>query len=444
MRVGVIGSGISGLTASWLLSGEHAVTLFESNDYIGGHTHTIPVDYQGQHYEIDTGFIVFNDWTYPNFIALLDELGVASQPTSMGFSVRNDKTGIEYAGTDLKGLFAQKSNLLKPSFYRMLRDILRFNREAPRYVRGREDETVGEFLQQHRYSREFAENYLLPMGAAIWSCPMQTFAEFPIRFIIEFYINHGLLLLTGRPIWRVIQGGSARYVERLIEPFSKSIRLNSPVQSIKRYSDSVIIKTAAGCEQFDEVILACHSDQAVRMLEDADPLERDLLSKFPYSKNIAILHTDESVLPRRRQAWASWNYHVRAEADQRPSVTYNMNILQSLKAPATFNVTLNEKHRIDSRKILGEYQYSHPIFTVERKQAQSRHREVIRHRRTSYCGAYWGNGFHEDGVVSAMAVGAAFGILPPWQIPTGLPRTEQRIIEPAGIAAAISFTEECR
>lgn len=417
MRVAIIGSGISGLTAAWLLNREHEIVVYEANDYIGGHTHTVTAEYAGESHQIDTGFIVFNDWTYPNFIALMKELDVPDIPTSMGFSVRCDRSNLEYSGSGLGGLFAQRKNLLRPRFYKFVSEILRFNREAPQYRKGREDETVGDFLREHRFSKSFAEQYLLPMGAAIWSCPMEKFEQFPIRFIIEFYINHGLLLIKGRPTWRTIPGGSIEYVKKITKPFHEQIRLNTPVEAVIRNAESVTVAADGHAEVFDEVIFACHSDQALRLLSNPEPVEQDLLSRFPYSDNIALLHTDESVLPQRKRAWASWNYRVRDEQQTRPSVTYNMNILQHIESQHTFCVTLNEEDKIDRLKVLGEYHYSHPVFTVERNRAQARHGEVIRNRRTSFCGAYWGNGFHEDGVNSALKVCRAFGVLPPWQLP---------------------------
>lgn len=431
MKVGIIGSGISGLTAAWLLNQEHEITIFEANDYIGGHTHTVAVEVDAIQYDIDTGFIVFNEWTYPNFIALLGEIKVQSVPTSMGFSVRCDLTNLEYCGSGLNGLFSQRANLLRPRFYRLIADILRFNREAPRFLDGPQEETVGDFLSKHGYSAQFAEQYLLPMGAAIWSCPMETFEKFPIRFIIEFYVNHGLLLITGRPTWRTIAGGSHKYIEKLTADFRDRILLNSPVLGVRRHSNHVEVRLQDQVEVFDEVIFACHSDQALKILDDADDQELELLQKFPYSRNVALLHTDESVLPKRRRAWASWNYHLRKERSNRPSVTYNMNILQHIESEKTFCVTLNEEDLIDESKVLGRYQYSHPVFTVERKFAQLRHSELIRHRRTSFCGAYWGNGFHEDGVNSALAVCRAYGILPRWQMPERL--AETRLHSPAGL-----------
>lgn len=401
------------MTAAALLHERYDVTVFEANDYVGGHTHTVAVEVGAERQTIDTGFIVFNDRTYPNFCRLLGQLGVASQPTEMSFSVRCDRSGVEYNGSSLNGLFAQRRNLLRPGFYRMLRDILRFNREAMEHCdRLPEQMTVQEFLAERRYSQGFADKYLLPMGAAIWSCPTETFGRFPIRFIIEFYAHHGLLQIHDRPQWRVITGGSQRYVERLTAPYHDSIRLSTPVHAVYRNGAGACVESTRGSERFDEVILACHSDTAQRILHDADDFEAALLRAFPYSRNRVVLHTDESVLPRSRRAWASWNYHIPAQPGGRPTVTYWTNRLQGIESQHNFCVTLNEEQAIDPAQVLGRFDYSHPVFTVERAAAQRRHREVIRRRGISLCGAYWGNGFHEDGVRSALAVCTAFGIDP--------------------------------
>ena len=411
MRIAVIGTGISGLVAASRLGANHDLTVFEANDYVGGHTNTVSVDWEGERHDIDTGFIVFNDRTYPNFCRLLDDLDVAADATSMSFSVRCDRSGLEYNGTSLNGLFAQRRNLVRPRFYRMIRDILRFNREVPRMLAESDDElTVGKYLKRNRFSRELADHYLLPMGAAIWSCPTTTFEEFPMRFIAEFYRNHGLLSIRNRPTWRVIRGGSHHYVDKLTAGVRDRIRLSTPVEAVRRHEKGVTVKpTRHEAETFDEVIFACHSDQALAILrDDASGTEREVLSAFPYGPNTAVLHTDESVLPRRRLAWASWNYHIPNEATNHATVTYNMNILQHLQSRHTFCVTLNEDNLIDERKVIARFRYSHPVFTTERAAAQRRHSELIRANRTSFCGAYWGNGFHEDGVNSALAVTRAF------------------------------------
>lgn len=410
MRVAIIGSGISGLTAAWRLHQRHKVVVFEANDYIGGHTNTVDVEVEQQHFAIDTGFIVFNDRTYPQFTRLLEQLDVDAVPTPMSFSVRSDEHNLEYNGSSLPGLFAQRRNLLRPSFYRMIKDILRFNRTATELLDDPDrNVTVGEYLRTEGYSRQFADHYLLPMGASIWSCPTKTFAAFPMQFIVEFYHNHGLLSLRDRPTWFVIEGGSREYVRPLVRGFREQIRLNTPVRSVERFDEHVEVRTADSSEQFDEVIFACHSDQALRILGwNATAVEKELLGSFPYEANSAVLHTDESVLPRRRNAWASWNYHIPRGMNDQATLTYNMNILQHVDSDHTFCVTLNEGSAIRDDRVLASFRYSHPIFTLERKAAQNRHSEVIRNNRTSFCGAYWGNGFHEDGVRSANAVADAF------------------------------------
>lgn len=429
MKIAIIGSGISGLTAAWLLHQSHEITVFEANDYIGGHTHTIEVDVDGEQLPIDTGFIVYNDRTYPNFIRLLERLGVSSLDTEMSFSVRCERSQMEYNGSNLNGLFAQRRNLLKPGFHRMLLDILRFNREAPELLEADCDElTVDQYVTRQGYSRRFSQHYLIPMGAAIWSCPPETFGKFPIRFIVEFYRNHGLLSIRNRPQWRVISGGSQRYVEKLVATFRDRIRLSSPVEAVTRDENAIHVRaTGSKSERFDHVILACHSDQALRILGDgATSTEQSVLKEFPYQKNSAVLHWDDSVLPKRRRAWASWNYHIDQpspqstndpeSAGQSATVTYNMNILQRLQARRTYCVTLNRDHAIDSEKIIGRYEYHHPVYTTRRRSAQQRHSELINQHRTSFCGAYWGNGFHEDGVNSALAVCRQIGVEPPWQV----------------------------
>jgi predicted NAD/FAD-binding protein len=331
----------------------------------------------------------------------------------MSFSVRCSRSGLEYNGSSLNGLFAQRRNLLRPAFHRMIKDILRFNREAPALLdQVGELDTVGEFLRRYRYSDNFANHYLLPMGAAIWSCPTETFERFPIRFIIEFYHNHGLLSLKDRPTWRVIRGGSRSYVDALTASFRDRIRLNSPVAAVFRHDDSVDVSSVDGqCELFDEVVFACHSDQALRILShDATTAEREVLTAIPYEPNTAVLHTDASLLPRRRRAWASWNYHIPKGQSNHATLTYNMNILQHIKSAETICVTLNEDSAVDPKKVLARFRYSHPVFTTERAAAQKRQCELIRTNRTSFCGAYWGNGFHEDGVNSAIAVTNAFSM----------------------------------
>ncbi|MCA9187468.1 MAG: FAD-dependent oxidoreductase [Planctomycetales bacterium] len=411
MRIAVVGSGISGLVTARLLADRHEIVLFEADRRIGGHINTVHFTYDGEEYSVDTGFIVYNDRTYPNFSEVLAKLNVETDPTSMSFSVRCDRTGLEYNGSSLRGVFAQRRNLLRPSFLRMIRDILRFNREGQVDLnRVPESQTVGQYLSQRGYSKQFAGQYLLPMGAAIWSCPFADFEKFPIRFILEFYGNHGLLSLTNRPQWRVIRGGSQRYVDRLVAPFRHNIRTNCGVRSVTRCDVGVRVEFDGGEETFDEIVFACHSVDALRLLVDADELEKELLAAFPYSVNTATLHTDISLLPKRRSAWASWNYHIGRAAASRPTLTYNMNILQHIRSRHVFCVTLNEENTIAEEKIIARFRYAHPVFTTTRATVQRRHCELIRRRNTSFCGAYWRNGFHEDGVVSALAVCRKYGI----------------------------------
>lgn len=404
MRIAIIGSGISGLVCAHRLAAKHDVTIFEANSYAGGHTNTIDLPEAGL--SIDTGFIVFNDRTYPNFIELITELGVASQNTEMSFSVRCDQTGLEYRGADLDGLFAQRRNLFRPRFYHFLREIVRFNRVAVQDEPDLDEATtVAEYFQQRRFSRMFLDKYFLPMASAIWSCPTGTIEEFPIRFLIEFYRHHGLLSINDRPQWKVICGGSKSYVTALLKPLRHNIELNQPVKHIARSDESVSIHLTDEVREFDHVIFACHSDQALQILGDhASPVERQVLGSFPYEANEAVLHTDTSLLPKRRRAWASWNYHLPETPSQHASLTYNMNILQGINSEETYCVTLNDTSRIAPEKIIRTIQYAHPIFTSQRKTAQSRHHELLGPNRTSFCGAYWGNGFHEDGVNSAINV----------------------------------------
>jgi predicted NAD/FAD-binding protein len=405
MRIAVIGAGISGLVAAYKLCPEHDVTVFEANAYVGGHTNTVDVELDGARHAVDTGFIVFNDVTYPHFSSLLHELGVQSRPTSMSFSVSDPATGFEYGSRSLGALFARPRNLVDIAHLRMLADILRFNRlavaELPALA---ESTTVAQFCAQHKLSARFVERYLYPLGSSIWSCPRGAFERFPVRFIVEFFQQHGLLALWKRPQWRVIGGGAKTYVEALTRPFRDRIRVGVPVSRVTRTAECAAVTLASGrTERFDHVIFACHSDQALQILaDDATPAEREVLSTFPYQKNRAVLHTDESLLPRSRRAWASWNY--RLLPDDAATVTYNLSLLQGIRASKTFCVTLNDAGTIDPASVLGVFHYAHPMFNVGRAAAQARHRELVNCHRTSFCGAYWRHGFHEDGVVSALAV----------------------------------------
>jgi predicted NAD/FAD-binding protein len=410
LKIAIVGTGIAGNVAARRLHREHDITVYEAAGHIGGHTHTHEVEQAGRRYAVDTGFIVFNDRTYPNFIALLDELGVPTQDSSMSFSVRDETSGLEYNGTTFNTLFAQRRNLLRPSFLGMVRDILRFNREAPLLLAAPGGELpLGELLARGRYGRAFVAHYIVPMGAAIWSTDPAAMLSFPARFFVRFLHNHGMLTINDRPVWRTIRGGSARYVEKLVAPFRHRVRLHTPVESIRRLPGGVIVK-ARGDEavRYDAVFLACHSDQALALLADPTPAEREVLSAIPYQRNEAVLHTDTRLLPRRRLAWAAWNYHVLPGHRGPAALTYNMNILQRLDAAEPLLVTLNRGNAIDPERVIKRITYHHPLYTPASVAAQARQRELNGVRRTYYCGAWWQNGFHEDGVASALAAFAHF------------------------------------
>ncbi|MDN2480743.1 NAD(P)/FAD-dependent oxidoreductase [Vibrio agarivorans] len=409
MKIAIIGSGISGLTCGYHLASKHDITVFEANDYIGGHTATKSVEVAGKRYDVDTGFIVYNDRTYPNFIKMMNEIGVKGIPTQMSFSVRNDGNGLEYNGHTVSTLFAQKRNWLSPKFYRFISEILRFNKlaKACADVTQDDDITLGDFLSQHGFSDYFCENYILPMGAAIWSSTLADMRAFPLSFFLRFFLNHGLLDVTNRPQWYVIEGGSHAYIGPLTATFKDNIRLNTPVSRVTRDNAGVVVESKGESERFDHVIFACHSDQALRLLGDASEVEQQVLGDMTYQANEVILHTDDALLPKRRSAWASWNYYLSGQSgeEQRlPALTYNMNILQHIEAPATFCVSLNSSQKIDPKKILKTFTYDHPVFTTQSIAAQARKSEVSGVNNTWFCGAYWHNGFHEDGVRSALDV----------------------------------------
>ena len=414
-KIAVIGAGISGLLSAYLLSREHDVTLFEANEYLGGHTHTKSVQSGGKTYPVNTGFIVYNDWTYPNFIKLMTQLGVASEASEMSFSVRDENTGLEYNGTSLNSLFAQRSNILKPTFWLMIKDILRFNKQTVEMVENdtiSDTQSLGEFVKEHGYSDRFVNHYIVPMGAAIWSASVDVMMEFPLKFFLKFFNNHGMLSVDNRPQWRVISNGSQSYIEPLIEPFKNNIHLNTPIAEVTRSSGNVIIKTVAGeIHEFDQVVFSCHSDQALSMLTDATQQENDILGAIPYQMNEVVLHTDRRLMPKRKLAWAAWNYHIPQRLSEYAMVTYHMNALQNFDdAPDDFMVTLNRTAEIAPGKIIDKYDYAHPVFTMDGIAAQQRHNEINNKNRSHYCGAYWFNGFHEDGVNSALRVAKSFGI----------------------------------
>jgi len=411
-NIAIIGSGVSGLTAAYLLSKKHQVTVFEKNDYIGGHTATVDIEKNGKPYAIDTGFIVFNDKTYPNYLALLAEIDIGKQATEMSFSVHNCQTGLEYNGHNLDTLFAQRRNLLKPTFWVLVKEILRFNKLCKRIYEQNTYQaglTLGAFLKANKFNTFFAEHYILPMGAAIWSSSLEQMEDFEFRFFVQFFHNHGLLNIADRPQWYVVPEGSRSYLTPLCAPFKDRIHLNSQITQITRSNNKVQIAFSdSSTQEFDEVVMACHSDQALALLADANVQETSILSAMPYSENSVVLHTDIALLPNREKAWASWNYQLSDDRSKPASVTYNMNILQGISSDETFCVTLNQKEAIEPAKILREFVYHHPIFSSESIKAQQQRALICGHQHTHFAGAYWYNGFHEDGVKSAVEVAKRF------------------------------------
>ena len=408
MRIAIVGSGVSGLVAAWLLHRAHDVTVFEADSRIGGHVHTVEVpDRHGAMHAVDTGFIVYNEHNYPLFTKLLDRLGVASQPSEMSFSVRCDRTGLEYNGSTYPQLFAQRTNLLRPRFHRMLWDIVRFNRQASRDLPGGfGSETLGAYLERGGFSPQLAEHYLVPMGSALWSTPPSSVLEMPVEFFVRFFSQHGMLTVDDRPQWRVVRGGSGRYVDALIAPFRDRIRMGTPVRRVSRERERVLVDG----EAFDHVVFACHADEALAMLAGPTDAESAILGALPYMDNDVVLHTDTRVMPRQRRAWGAWNYHIAGQADDTVRVTYDMNALQTLASDDRFLVTLNGADGVNQDSILFRTTYRHPKYTVEGFAAQGRHAEISGRERTHYCGAYWGFGFHEDGVKSGVRVAEGLGV----------------------------------
>lgn len=420
-KVAIIGTGIAGMTSAYLINKKAAIKVYEANDYIGGHTATKKVELSGKEYSIDTGFIVYNEWTYPNFIKLMDTLGVKSQATEMSFSVKNKASGLEYNGNTLNSLFAQRRNLFSPSFYRLTLDIVKFNKLCKAHIEDKkpaDNITLIAFIENNGLSKSFTDNYILPMCAAIWSTSLSASAQFPLSFFLQFFNNHGLLNITNRPQWYTIIGGSNKYVAPLTNSYLDKVALNSPVQKVKKVESGYEVTSQGNTELFDQVVFACHSDQALKMLaldsfegQHKDDL-KNILGAIPYCDNEVIMHTDTSQLPQRRLAWASWNYLIKGRADESTalaSVTYNMNILQCIESETTFCVTLNNTAEIDPTKILGRYNYSHPQFSKKMVAAQQQRNKICGQQGLHFCGAYWYNGFHEDGVKSALDVASRFG-----------------------------------
>ena len=411
MKIAVVGAGVSGLVVAHVLHRAHEVTVFEANGYAGGHTNTVRVDTPNETHEVDTGFIVFNDRNYPNFERLLRRLGVGWQPSTMSFSVSDGVGDFEYSSASANGLFAKRAHLVTPWFHRMVADLARFNRAARELLEERApDVSLRAWLEHHRFSRAFIERLIVPQVSAVWSASPRQMGSFPARFLAEFFDNHAMLSVRNRPSWRTVRGGSARYVEALTRPFSHRLRPRTLVQAVTRHDDHVLVKPRRGeAERFDEVVLATHSDQALALLADPSDREHEILGAIPYQPNEAVLHTDARMLPRRRRAWASWNYHLKSDPQPVTTVTYHMNRLQSLRAEREFCVTLNHSERIDPARVIRRISYAHPVYTEAGVRAQARVHEISGRNRTHFCGAYWGWGFHEDGVVSALRVGERFG-----------------------------------
>jgi len=411
MKIAIVGGGVSGLVTAHLLSDGHEITLFEANDYLGGHTHTVDVLRGQKSWAVDTGFIVFNERTYPNFIKLMDKLGVQSQLSDMSFSVMDKRNNLEYRATSLNTLFAQRSNLFNIPFWQMLQEIFRFRKETlPLYGTRDMSQSLGGYLSEHNYSRMFIDEFIVPMGSAIWSADPRQFLEFPIVAFVTFFTNHGILSVVDQPKWRVIRGGSREYVAPLCAPFRDRVRLSTPVERIRRLGSAVEVTPQGGTpETFDQVILACHSDQALAMLADPTPAERELLGAIPYQKNNTVLHTDISLMPTRPLARASWNCLLSEKEHEGVCLTYWMNKLQSLETTEPFCVTLNRPDAIHPETVLQRFVYHHPAYSSAAFGAQERRDEISGVNRTWYCGAYWGYGFHEDGVKSALAVCKGFG-----------------------------------
>jgi uncharacterized protein len=429
MRIAVIGSGISGLASAWLLSRDHTVTLFEAADYLGGHTHTHRIQVRDRVYAVDSGFIVYNTSHYPLLTRMFKELGVASQPTTMSFSVRNDCTGLQYNATDLNRLFCQRRNLVSPRFLGMVRDLLRFYREAPAVLlNDEEDLSVADYLNQRRYGAAFSEDHLVPMASALWSCPPTDVLSFPIRHVVRFMANHQMLQVTGRPKWCVVKGGSATYVSALRARWKVNAQLRQPVRSVRRTGVEVEIQTDHGSQRFDHVVLACHSDQALALLSDPRGPEREILGQIPYRRNDVVLHSDPSVLPSKRRHWAAWNALIPREPSSGSCVSYCMDLLQGFEAPEPFIVSLNDTGHIEPGRIIKRMSYAHPVFSRAAVAAQKRKSEIQGRGRTWFAGAYWGWGFHEDGMRSAVEIARAFGVTwpePQWSPPEQDPQPHE-------------------
>ena len=401
MKIAIVGSGISGNSLAYTLSKEHDITLFEKNNRLGGHSHTHEIISQGKKINVDTGFIVFNKKTYPLFTKLLDELNVHYEKSDMSFSVFSKDRNFEYNGTTLNTLFSQRKNIFNYKFIKMIYEIIKFNKVALTLLSAKTEISLETFLRQNNFSDYFCKNYILPMGSAIWSSNINSMLKFPAVFFVKFFNNHGMLNINDRPQWLTVTNGSKEYVEKLTASIKKNIRLNCPVKAVKRNKDSVEVKSSDGTEIFDYIFFACHSDEALKLIIDPSAQEKEVLSSIPYSKNEVTLHTDESIMPNNKLTWAAWNYNIDSTNDMPIALTYNMNILQNLKTQQTILVTLNDNGNINPEKVLKKINYDHPLFSLRSVEAQKNYGIISGVNRTGFAGAYWGNGFHEDGISSA-------------------------------------------
>ena len=401
MKIAIVGSGISGNSLAYTLSKEHDVALFEKNNRLGGHSHTHKIISQGKKLNVDTGFIVFNKKTYPLFTKLLDELNVEYEKSDMSFSVFSKNKNFEYNGTSINTLFSQRKNIFNYQFIKMIYEIIKFNKVALTLLSAKTEISLETFLKQNNFSDYFCKNYILPMGSAIWSSNINSMLKFPAAFFVKFFNNHGMLNINDRPQWLTVSNGSKEYVEKLTDSIKKNIRLNCPVMAVKRNKNSVEVKSSAGKEIFDYIFFACHSDEALKLISDPSNQEKEVLSSIPYAKNEVTLHTDESIMPKNKLTWAAWNYNIDSSDDMPIALTYNMNILQNLKTKQTILVTLNDNGKIDPDKVLKKINYDHPLFSIRSVEAQKNYSSISGVNRTGYAGAYWGNGFHEDGIRSA-------------------------------------------
>ena len=406
MKIAIIGAGISGLTAAYILSKKHSVTLYEKNNYLGGHANTFQVTEKNRTLAIDTGFIVFNHINYPNLSKIFSNLNVQIEDSDMSFSVHNEKTDLEYNGSSISKIFSQKKNIFNINFLLMLNDILKFNKNSSTILSAPYSDkiTVKEFIEGNNYKKDFVENYLIPLGSSLWSCPKDKFMNFSILFVIEFLHNHCMLVINDRPIWKTVKGGSREYVKKMLLDSKNLEIIKKPVTKVVRNINEVLIYTDNNKSYFDEVILGCHPDQALNLVKNLDSSEKEILKPFKYEINRTFLHTDTTVLPNNKEIWASWNYRIPVNNQEKVMVTYNINKLQNIDSENTYCVSLNLDSKINQKKIINEFEYEHPIFFPGIAEYQAQHKSLIRNNRISYCGAYWGYGFHEDGVNSALKV----------------------------------------